>query len=67
MTRFILLLLVGLLGIASFDALDVLAASSKNPFSGYNISGVNYGAQQWDREHGKSSSQNSRRGHYRRR
>jgi hypothetical protein len=66
MTRFVLLLLVGLMGIACFETVEVLGASSKNPFSGYNVSGVNYGAQQWDREHGgKSSAQHPKR--YRRR
>lgn len=25
------------------------AAAPRNPYSGFNLSGVNYGAQQWDR------------------
>lgn len=67
MTRLIIVLLAVLSVTASFNTLDVLAGSSKNPYSGYNISGINYGAQQWEREHGKGSTQHSTRGRWRRR
>jgi hypothetical protein len=39
--------------LASLETMHVLAGSSKNPYSGFNISGINYGAQEWDRQHGK--------------
>jgi hypothetical protein len=39
--------LVCLLG--GFVATPVLAAGPRNPYSSFNLSGVNYGAQQWDR------------------
>jgi hypothetical protein len=41
------LLLVCLLG--GFVATPVLAAGPRNPYSSFNLSGVNYGAQQWER------------------
>ena len=66
MARYVVVLLLALFVIASIDTLEVKAASSKNPYSGYNISGINYGAQQWDRQHGKSSG-SANRGRYRRR
>ncbi|WP_254512240.1 hypothetical protein [Anatilimnocola floriformis] len=67
MTRLIILLLAVLVTTASFNALEVVAGSSKNPYSSYNISGINYGSQQWEREHGKTPSMNSTRGRFRRR
>jgi hypothetical protein len=56
MTKGILGLIGVLLVVACLDTVTVLAASSRNPFSSYNVSGVNYGAQQWERTHGKKKS-----------
>ena len=67
MSRLIILLLAVLITTASFNTLDVLAGSSKNPYSSYNISGINYGSQQWEREHGKGATQQMSRGRFRRR
>ncbi|RLS76303.1 MAG: hypothetical protein DWI03_09560 [Planctomycetota bacterium] len=35
--------------LAAFVASPSLAAGPRNPYSSFNLSGVNYGAQQWDR------------------
>ncbi|QDU31101.1 hypothetical protein ETAA8_62540 [Anatilimnocola aggregata] len=59
MTRGILILVGLLLAVACVDTMTVSAGNSKNPYSSYNISGVNYGAQQWDRTHGKSTGKSS--------
>jgi hypothetical protein len=45
-----------LLVLAAVSFLDVRSAqaqriSRQNPFRSYNISGVNYGSQQWERSH----------------
>ena len=32
--------------------------SPQNPFRSYNIGGVNYGSQQWERSHNSERSQN---------
>lgn len=66
-SRMILGFVVLLFVIASFDTMHLLAGSSKNPYSGFNISGINYGAQQWDREHGKSPGGKTYYRRYRRR
>ncbi|MFM8890187.1 MAG: hypothetical protein ACKOTB_00960 [Planctomycetia bacterium] len=40
-----------LAGLALFvPARSALAAGPRNPYSSFNLSGVNYGAQQWDRD-----------------
>lgn len=69
MLRWIMLLVLGVTAIAAFDTANVLAGSSKNPYSSFNISGINYGSQQWEREHGGkgSSSHSSGRVRWRRR
>lgn len=32
------------------------AKKQQNPFSSFNLSGINYGSQQWAKSHSKSSS-----------
>jgi hypothetical protein len=32
-----------------WSALPAAAAAPRNPYSGFNLSGINYGAQQWER------------------
>lgn len=40
-----------LAGLALFvPTLPAVAAGPRNPYSGFNLSGINYGAQQWDRD-----------------
>jgi hypothetical protein len=41
-------LVVGLLGLAAF-ASPAEAARPRNPYSSFNLSGINYGAMQWER------------------
>ncbi|WP_425617666.1 hypothetical protein NA78x_001349 [Anatilimnocola sp. NA78] len=67
MTRGITILIMLLVVVASLETVTVSAGSSKNPYSSYNISGVNYGAQQWEKTHSKSSSSSSPRVRWRRR
>jgi len=46
-----------------------ITISKNNPYKSFNISGINYGSMQWEREHGsgKSSSTPRRGGGFRRR
>jgi hypothetical protein len=67
LTKFIIGFVVLLFVVASVDTMHVMAGSSKNPYSGFNISGINYGAQQWDRQHGKSAGGKTYYRRYRRR
>jgi len=67
MVRAITVLIMLLVLAAGLDTVAVFAGSSKNPYSSYNISGVNYGAQQWERTHGKSTGGSAPRGRMRRR
>jgi hypothetical protein len=43
-----LLLLAGI--VVTGPATTALAAGPRNPYSSFNLSGINYGAQQWDRD-----------------
>lgn len=43
------MLRVLLLFVVASLALPASAAGPRNPYSGFNLSGVNYGAQQWER------------------
>lgn len=38
---------------------SLLAESKNNPYRSFNISGINYGANQWDREHRSQVSRSS--------
>jgi hypothetical protein len=51
--RPLLLLAVLLLALLAFPPASK-AGSPSNPYRSFNISGINYGAQVWDREHGVS-------------
>jgi hypothetical protein len=45
---FPLLLLAGI--VVTGPATTAQAAGPRNPYSSFNLSGINYGAQQWDRD-----------------
>ncbi|MBI3462794.1 MAG: hypothetical protein HY000_07005 [Planctomycetes bacterium] len=67
MTRALLPLLLVLFVVSFFGAAFPHATSAqpigaKNPFRSYNISGVNYGSQQWEKSHrGKAKTSSSRK------
>jgi len=48
-TRLVVVLALALLGGAGLEA-PASAAQPRNPYSSFNLSGINYGAQQWDRD-----------------
>jgi hypothetical protein len=57
-----------LLVLVAVSFLDVRSAqaqriSPQNPFRSYNISGVNYGSQQWERSQASQPALSPRRGH----
>ena len=45
----VVVLALALLGGAGLEA-PASAAQPRNPYSSFNLSGINYGAQQWDRD-----------------
>jgi hypothetical protein len=50
-------LFVVVLAVSSGSVAEAQPISRNNPFRSFNLSGVNYGSQQWEREHrGKSST-----------
>ena len=48
-TRLVVVLTLALVGGAGLAA-PASAAGPRNPYSSFNLSGINYGAQQWDRD-----------------
>ena len=48
-TRLVVVLTLALVGVAGLAA-PASAAQPRNPYSSFNLSGINYGAQQWDRD-----------------
>lgn len=46
--RHLLILLIACAAVV-FPAATATAAKPRNPYSGFNLSGINYGAQQWER------------------
>ena len=48
-SRLVVVLALALLGGAGLAA-PASAAGPRNPYSSFNLSGINYGAQQWDRD-----------------
>lgn len=59
--KFVLALAVlSLFGFASQNA-DAVIISRQNPFRSYNISGINYGSMQWEKNH-RSSNHSYQRG-----
>jgi hypothetical protein len=42
-------ILLACLALVLFSATPAIAAGPRNPYSSFNLSGINYGAQQWER------------------
>lgn len=51
------LLIVAAFGLIAAPALQAQPISLQNPFRSYNLSGINYGSQQWERDHARSQAQ----------
>lgn len=48
----LVLLALGLCGPPSIQAAQI---NPRNPYRSFNISGINYGSMQWEREHGNNT------------
>lgn len=62
MARKLILIIFALAATSLIEVRPALATSRRNPYSSFNLSGVNYGSQQWQRSHGGSSSRGRRTG-----
>lgn len=51
-------------GVGMSASSDAGTISRNNPYRSFNISGINYGSQQWERNRGQRSSNNFRSGSY---
>jgi hypothetical protein len=48
---FLVLTILGVLAVASTEAGPI---SLMNPYRSYNLSGINYGSEQWEKDHARS-------------
>jgi hypothetical protein len=51
MKRFVLFAVLLLSGVGAASDASAQPVSRNNPYRSFNISGINYGSQRWDREH----------------
>ena len=57
-----LLLILGAVTFVEIGPVQAQQISPQNPFRSYNISGVNYGSQQWEKTHNSKSSSSQQGG-----
>jgi hypothetical protein len=64
MNRYLkMVVLLSLLAVFAWPAMaraGTFTISKNNPYKSFNITGINYGSMQWEREHGNKSSSPSR-------
>lgn len=53
---------VGVIAWPLSAAAEGITISKNNPYKSFNISGINYGSMQWEREHGNQNAVPSRSG-----
>ena len=54
-----LLFLLGLVAVCTEGTSEAGPMSLQNPYRSFNLSGINYGSEQWERDHARSQSRSA--------